>query len=255
MEIPESAQAKLDRARHHINDLEACIAEYLQQRPMTLVRRFDPSSGYLSLAVKTKIPIPLSIPNIIGDAAHCIRCVLDHLYWDIMESLVSKKQDIQFPIYTAKSKGDVLKRRHVNKAPKNVAQEIEISEPHPGGKFGIYELHALDVQDKHKLLIVAGSAVNIKANLIKVLLPELGDLISGPGELKFTGSGEELFDVALPFNHATARRGFFEDELDTSGAFEIIFRDEPFEGRNVVLQLTELVDNIESRSIAIWAAK
>jgi len=255
MEIPESAQAKLDRARHHINDLNVSIGEYLQQSPFKLCLSFDPRTGDLTLSVKTNIPIPPHIPNIIGDAVHCIRCALDHVYWGIMEMLVTRKQDIQFPIYTTESKVSVMGRRHISKAPKNVAKEIELSEPHPGGKYGIYELNALDVQDKHQLLIVAGRATKIKANLVSILLPEIAGRISGDGVIQFVGQSEEMFRVPLPFNHPTARRGPFEDEIDVAVPYGIVFGDGPFAGSDVVSKLMELTDLIEARSIAIWAAR
>lgn len=257
MDILESAKAKIDRARHHIDELTVSIDDYLKQNPFKLVRRFNPSTNSLSISIKTSILVPNNIPLIIGDAAHCLRSALDYIYWDIMDPLVDQKKFIQFPIYgnTDESKRDMMAARLAQKAPKNVVKEIELSEPHPGGKYGIHELNDIDIQDKHKLLIVAGRAADIKANLINIILPEMPP-IQGNGSIIYTGEGDDVFVLSgLPLHHPTVRRGACEEELDVPIVFDIVFANGPFAGTNVVLKLVELTANIEARCKAIWAEK
>lgn len=255
MEIPESAVAKLERARHHINDLNRCIGEYLSQEPFDLVRSFDPSTHYLTLSTKANTPIPKEISLIIGDAVHNLRSALDHVYWEIMGSRVQRIQDIQFPIYTLFNKVHLLARRHVKLAPGNVAVEIENSEPHPGGKYGIYELNELDVSDKHQFPVVTGRVVSIKANLLLIIMPELNGAFSGEGHINFAGDNEEMFSKALSPLHPLAKRGRFEDKVNVCPPVVIAFQEGPFPNKEVIVCLRELADNVENRLFAIWNAR
>jgi hypothetical protein len=148
----------------------------------------------------------------------------------------------------------VLGRRHIKRAPKNVAIEIEKSEPHPNGKHGIYEINTLDVRDKHQLLILAGRTVTLNPAIISLAFPEIGQRFTGPGSIRFTGQGDDIFIATLGPMHTTARRGAFEDDLNFSIPIELVFAEPPFQNIEVVKKLINLTNSIEERCGAIWAA-
>ena len=65
---------KLDRAKQHIDDLEATIIAFHRTNPYPLVTEDDPQTGKRMVKIgKGPAPIPDAVPLILGDAVHAIR--------------------------------------------------------------------------------------------------------------------------------------------------------------------------------------
>lgn len=253
--LPDSAKQKLDRADRHINDLKRLIGHFLDQRPFKLVRRFNPEASELTLSVATAIPIPDEIPLTLGDALHNLRGVLDHTYFAIISRHTDNRGNIQFPIYRPDNKKSVLGRRLVQLAPKQVRIAIEECQPQPDGKYGIFELDAADVEDKHRILLVTGRSADIPAKLVNLILPEAGTIIEGEGVIRFYGKGDKIICVPLSPLHPTARRGAFEDEVQVATNFGLLFGPgTPFEGVEIIPKLVSLRDNVAEASDKVWDA-
>ena len=83
----ESISLKIERAKHHINDLNRQVEAYSVQRPMRFMRSRDQDRPRLTYTIKTHIPMPEDIPLVMGDAVHNLRTALDLL----MFAMVNEK--------------------------------------------------------------------------------------------------------------------------------------------------------------------
>lgn len=253
--LPPSAEQKLRRADQHINDLNRLIGAYLDQRPFKLVRRFNPEVGDLTLSVKCNMAIPEEIPLTLGDALHNLRIVLDHTYFAIISRYTQRRGNIQFPIYRPDNKKDVLGRRLVKLAPKEIGLAIDACEPEPGGRYEIHELDAADIEDKHRILLVAGRCADLPAGVINVILPEVGVQLAGPGIIRFAGKNDDIIRVPLSPLNATAKRGAFEDEVNLVTNFSLLFGPEtPFENSEIIRKLAALRNNVLEAASKVWRA-
>ncbi len=254
MNLPPDASLKLGRAAQHINDANNAIGDFLARKPFKIVRRFDPTTSNLTLSVKRQEPIPSLISLIVCDAVHNLRATLDLTYFAIIRPLTDRDGNIQFPIYRPDNKKDVPGRRLIKLASKKVGQALEKCQPEPGGAYSIYELDALDVIDKHRLVLLTAYTTDIPANVVNVILPEIWQKLTGEGVIRFTGDGEDIITVPLSSTHPTAKRGAFEDEVKLSTDFGIRFRENgPVQGQ-VVPTLLDLYRKVEEASSLLWEA-
>jgi hypothetical protein len=92
--MPESWHLKLDRAEHHLKDLDAEIARYVDSKPYDVVRvpkcRKHADCWRYVLRIR---PIDPVCALILGDAVHNMRSALDHL-----AVALSGHGDASFPI-------------------------------------------------------------------------------------------------------------------------------------------------------------
>ncbi|MFC0302739.1 hypothetical protein ACFSTI_24950 [Rhizorhabdus histidinilytica] len=256
--LPPSALLKLRRADQHISDLVGLVDAFLDERPFKLIRRFDPDTGDLTISIKQEKPTPDIIPLTLGDALHNLRCVLDHTYFAIISRHTHRRDNIQFPIYRPEIKESVLGRRLIKLTTKEVGSAVEACEPEPGGRYGIYELDAIDVEDKHRVLLITARGVDIPAQLFNFIAPEAGLIITGPGIVRFAGGdgGEDnyIFSVPLPPSHPTAQSGAIETDIPVRVKFALTFGDGPFAGTDIIPKVAQLRTLIEEAASSIWRA-
>lgn len=154
--------AKIDRAKHHINDLNRQIDSYLGQRPFRLMLTQYPDLSELHLTVHTDKPIPEALSFLIGDAIHNLRASLDIMIFSLIGSRVAEIDKVSFPISkTAKGLEGAITGRQVHVAGPKIVDAIKSLEPYPNGKYGLYALHELDIRDKHRLILPAWRTAEI----------------------------------------------------------------------------------------------
>jgi len=75
---------KIERADHHISQLEEAFARYVEANVEAMKGELNPDRG------KWKARLGLAIPDvtalIIGDVIHNLRVSLDHAYWIMVEN-------------------------------------------------------------------------------------------------------------------------------------------------------------------------
>ncbi len=88
--------AKVARAKQHIADLDAAVADYAKTKPYEVRTRIEGKKKVRRLAF-TASPANTDIPLIAADAIYNLRSALDHL----MASMVPKarRQSVGFPIF------------------------------------------------------------------------------------------------------------------------------------------------------------
>lgn len=224
--VPDSVILKLERADHHIGDLNAEINRFLQSGPYKTVGEID-ADQRATYRVSGVEPISPVILTITGDAIQNLRAALDYLACALWSRTnTGDCEHIYFPIKSAKNYkatglGDV---QGLGQDAVNVLGAVE---PYEGGKGDLlWRLHRLSIIDKHRLPIAIAGA-NLAFHLPS-LYPELfterereNPWIVGVGEMRIPlkendiifrdDPGRELKkDVQFPFFVALDEPGVVE---------------------------------------------
>jgi hypothetical protein len=163
--------AKLERAKEHIVNLQETWRRFADGHGYPVEADDDPKTGYRTYKIGAVAPIPENIPVILGDAVHNLRSSLDHLIYRLVSVYTNGLgpfTHLYFPIGAdAVSFEDGLKRASECKTkPTGVVQRlgpaaikaIRSIEPYPGGRGELlWQLHKLDILDKHCLLLTVGA--------------------------------------------------------------------------------------------------
>lgn len=241
-ELLFAPRLKLERAAHHINDLEAQVAAFLAERPFKLVERINRKAGKVSYRVKKEKPIPPAFPAIIGDAVHNLRAALDLTMFGIAGHIDPK---INFPFAKEADRlAAAIKDGRVKVAGKKVVEAVAALEPYLTGNTGLALVHALDIQDKHRLLILSGQRA--------IFTGVEGDALAKAVETQATRYGRLIIlDGPEDEDLITVERTFVlrdlpttENETQTQPAFAITFGEgELLKGMPVVETLARMADD------------
>jgi hypothetical protein len=174
----KSARLKIERADHHISDLERQLSALTRQNLDASIRQRD--DGELDITL-TVIPPPPCIALTIGDAVHNLWSALDHLAWEV----VGLDDGCQHPqLYFPKGrdgpsyKGLCYGMKAVSPEVKQLFESLEAF-PDGRGHF-LYVTHRLDNADKHTVLTPVVNAPNIKE---LVLVSDQGNVRSRLSDL------------------------------------------------------------------------
>ena len=221
----DGARVKLARASQHIQELESNARKYLASAPFTLLRVEEPN-GDLLWRVKINRLVPLEWSAIVGDAVHNLRSALDLLAWQLVElNGAQPSRDTCFPItQSAAGQYEQTLKRALNGAHQKAIRLIRRLRPFAGGNTVLGQLHALDITDKHRLVLVVGAAhkhlvIKTKMNVPWQEAPvEFPPLALNPADRQFP-----LQDGAEVFRIRSAARSDTLSEHDI--VFELAFGD------------------------------
>jgi hypothetical protein len=151
------AKLKAQRAEKHINDLNAILGEFTKRKTHEVVIEHDPHGGDDLLKVRSIESLPTDFILTLGDAIHNLRASLDYAINEIEFLTIGERT-----IYTAFPARDTrdslisaINGGLKQKAPKEIIDCIvDGIQPYRGGNgASILALHALDIEDKHRLLL------------------------------------------------------------------------------------------------------
>ncbi len=153
----EAPRLKIKWAKKHIADLDAALWQFIHADFCGLSIDKDPKTGNNVLKYAIHTPIPDEVPLMIGDAIHNLRAALDLMACEIISRAgKSPSQYARFPF--GKNRDDL--KNFLNGAeikfagPDIVSLILDVIKAYrDGGNEPLYALHALDITDKHKLLI------------------------------------------------------------------------------------------------------
>jgi len=95
---------------------------------------------------------PLSLA--IGDVIHNLRSALDHLYFQLVTANgETPDRSTYFPIKKDRASYQQDRARFEQQIGSAAAAELDKLEPYPEGSPFLWDLHQLDITDKHKLLV------------------------------------------------------------------------------------------------------
>ncbi|HEX3438415.1 MAG TPA: hypothetical protein VHT24_16720 [Pseudacidobacterium sp.] len=158
MPICKGARLKIDRAEHHISDLEGRV-DFLKNR-LTVAAHVDANSGleYIKCDFTSTEDRDAfdRLPVLIGDAVHNLKCALDYVWLETVQRLIPAGdwERTKFPIYpTPELLERELRKLQINVLTPNFFRFL-LSEikPYDGGDFAIRTVHIVDMGDKHRLL-------------------------------------------------------------------------------------------------------
>jgi hypothetical protein len=269
-------RAKIERAKHHVRDLESRILAFRETDPYRLLCEKDSQTGERIFRVQVRHPLPQDIALIVGEAAYQLRSSLDHLAWQLVEANGQASGDwTYFPISESLAKHEAGSPRKVQGMSAAAISLIDAAKPYKGGNNGLWKLHQLNNFDKHRLLPVVAFAVKnlgfsftaaLTPNLLEFGHPAVRDLIaqvqrSMDSEVNRTVPLGQTVRVPIFHDDAEVARIAWPDgpdlkmdeKLDFS--FEIAFSDPEIVQCEPVVpflhQLTHLVDGIVGRFLPL----
>jgi hypothetical protein len=154
---------KTKRAKEHIIDLESEIKSFFDTKPYVIGTKRNPQTRQLIYYLVSVLDVPERIAAITGDILQNLRSALDHLAYALFMvgprgASGSPASHIYFPIYddaveyATKSVGKIRGMRQ------DAIDAINAVKPYKGGNDTIWLLHRLNNIDKHRFVILVGSA-------------------------------------------------------------------------------------------------
>ncbi len=163
------ARLKIERANEHINDLYRQSREFSNTRPYSVLVEDDPETGDSVLKISMDQPTPEKVLLTVGDAIHNLRSSLDFVMSDIeFETTTTRDPHTSFPIRQCRDElvnainGGLKKKGQW--VPKSILDFIvDAVQPYKGGRGEpLWSLNALDIEDKHRLLIAKKDITHIR---------------------------------------------------------------------------------------------
>lgn len=231
------AHAKLDRAQAHFKTLDKEVLDFLGRDPYPVRGEANEEKTRYSLRVdiREEVPHP-DLSLIAGDCVHNARSALDHLAWQ-MAGADPADTRTQFPIFDdpgkfARFSGAMIARLTDRRS----VAFVKWLQPYRRKKEGqidlLWLLQALDVADKHKLLVPV-AAVNADMTVTWTVPPMTEvhlreELIPGP----FV-DGAEIGVLVItdgPYDTFTGKKTDAEVQVKTNHIFDITLSDQAIEG-------------------------
>jgi len=156
------SRQKIKRANKHIVDLDEGFVNFIDSDFCSLGLQEDPNTGeyYLECAAK---PMPESVPLVLGDAIHNLRTSLDLAVSEITRRAKQSVAHVKFPFRETREEViAAINGGFIKAAPASVISVIvDQIKPYKGGNDPLCSLHALDVKDKHHLIVPTISIVRL----------------------------------------------------------------------------------------------
>lgn len=181
-------------------EMESVTAAYLVQ----CAPQFDVSiSNYESdqeqgHAVKIQVNFstsqsPLFASVMIGDIIHNLRTSLDLMASELARPNNTRNLDVYFPFASNESELESqIKRKNFYLAGKDAVDLLKSFQPYRGGNLNLRALHDLDIQDKHRTLVL--NAMTFASPVIMIL-----DENNEPCTPQIVGDPTKATDVRLVF--------------------------------------------------------
>ena len=211
---------KIERAEHHIIDLQARLSTFFATDPNLVVKTIEPDgqSGFNLLKVTLTRPLPREIPSIIGDAISNLRASLDHLIYDLALKAGGRPPErTHFPFAGSKQEFEGAgTQRKIELLGADAKQMIADLKPYrEDGNHLLWALNRVRNSDLHRKIVAAGFAV-ARGNASVKIAPNLGlNTVEAP---KLVHLGEQTEVVMLRFTGTAI-------ESDYQIAFNVVFRD------------------------------
>jgi hypothetical protein len=175
---------KLERAKHHVADLDTQLGAFLATNPYGIGCKQDPQSRKPIYYVSYVRPIPEVIALIAGDAIQNLMSALDHLAYQLVCSDTGDKPPnpdwIYFPIRNSFKEYEARKRGKMEGASNDTFLAIDQLKPYKGGNDLLWMLYKLNNVEKHRLLLTVGSqaaGIHLGEMMASVLATEHPDAL------------------------------------------------------------------------------
>jgi hypothetical protein len=153
----ESSRLKIDRAKHHIAELESVISALPKSYTATV--EINPNGGneVLKHDLRDRDKVINDIALTLGDAIHNLHCALDHAWMSVLTKLcpASINNQTKFPIFPVRKQVEAALRGVEIDSTSTALFDLVLDQikPYEGGNDSIWGIHILDIDDKHRLLL------------------------------------------------------------------------------------------------------
>jgi hypothetical protein len=193
---------KIARARKHLAELEEEIGVFLSTEPARLRRRGVSGTPEPPLQLRIVLP-PEHLGAIIGDIVHNLRAALDLVACDMVRAVEGKDANVEgvyFPFcQKAEDLEGVIRARQFHRAGDRAVHVLCGLKPYRGGNAALRAVHDLDVQDKHRSLILAKTVVS--GTMVRTLDNH------GTPRIAFAGDPPRISKVAVVFPPGSVLHG------------------------------------------------
>lgn len=163
------ARVKVTRAHSHLAQLDGVVGEYFHSQPYAFSTTFNPKDKSHRVAIDLEEP-PITIAVIVGDCIHNLRSALDIMAVELTveglkregkEMSRTKRDETGFPIAADRARFDAKFPDNTKHWPDPAKELLQLLEPFKNGGQPVsrmlWDLHQLDIIDKHHLLVPAVS--------------------------------------------------------------------------------------------------
>ena len=153
----ESSRLIIGRANQHIAELKTLIS--LLPSAYTATVEINPNGGneVVKHDLRNRNKLISDAALMLGDAIHNLHCALDHAWMATLTRLSpnSITKQTKFPIFPRKDKVEAALRgiKVDITAPTLFEAIVDKIQPYHGGNDSIWDVHRLDMDDKHVLLL------------------------------------------------------------------------------------------------------
>lgn len=212
-----SAKLKIERANHHISDVEAQWGAFLEKKVHGIRKDSNSDMTAHTFSVQYIKDFPSEIALAIGDAIHNLRCALDHLAWEVVgRDRGTQNRHLKFPAYKDRTSFEAACNGIITPSIA-VKDMFKALEAFPGGTgHFLYVLHHLDNIDKHSFIMPHLQTSRIRKLTVRDLEGNVVRVITDPGINGFV-EGESLTIDSSP------RATFVDLENDVDIAPDILF--------------------------------
>jgi len=201
-----SAWLKVERAKHHIGDLELQATEFARDNASIHIET-NPDTGLRSIKFASK-PLGPEISLIFGDAVTNLRAALDHCCVAAMPEAKNPSK-VYFPIRDARndlvaSVDNRLKEGSISQALADLI--VDQIEPYDGGHPTLTALNKLANTDKHRLLLSVVSLVGVTTSFtaggisfseVPLAMKAGEEAIFGPVPMDFHSNPQPFIEVRI----------------------------------------------------------
>ena len=176
-ELAMAPGRKIERAKQHITDLNRRINAYIAKGEICAVVRRHPDRREGTVFIETNPTHPALFGLIIGDAVHNLRSALDLLVWPMVRDRTKAPWNVQFPMGTKAVTDEIYKQtirsRQIHLAGENVVNALIAIRPYPGGDELLAGLNALNIADKHRMILTMTEDLTLDGRWVTAVTREL----------------------------------------------------------------------------------
>lgn len=150
---------KYEWSEEHVNKFKSAVAEFWKSNECSVRREDDLERGEATFYVNSVPSVPDHISLILGDAIHNLRSTLDHLAWAVVMACGGTVDEhAYFPIANAAKDFESVLCSRIKCPGHYCLEEFRRIQPYRDG-FGhwAWQLHQLDITDKHKLILTVAT--------------------------------------------------------------------------------------------------
>jgi hypothetical protein len=244
---------KIERAKEQFSDLQSEISAFRNTCPYKVSTKRNPQTRQLIYYLSSVNPVPDRIAAMAGEIIQDLRSSLDHLAYALWivgtgNPFGAPARHVQFPIYDSAERYIAGAAGQVQGLRESAIKAIDAVKPYKGGNDTPWVIHKLNNIDKHRFVILVGSAfrsVDLGAHAIASFrkafpdfpVPDLHAFFKPADRLFPLKEGDELLIDAVDAEVNDKMHFQFEVAFGESGILE---------GESLIETLKSMADVVEN---------